>query len=133
MGIRGTGERQSRKSRRIWLPVRSDCRYWIRIGDNIERRPQRSSGSPTLDSTGCIVLLEHSNDALQFGQESSDWNRLYLLSRSYHYVSRRISGRRMRTRSLESVCVHCSPYSDRHCGRHGTQISGKKAIAVLNS
>ena len=54
MGIRGTGERQSRKSRRMWLPVRSDCRYWIRIGDNIERRPQRSSGSPALDSTGCI-------------------------------------------------------------------------------
>ena len=115
------------------MSVRSRDRHCICRGNDIQWRSQGSPGFSDPDTAVRIILLEHSNDAFQLGQEPSGWNGLYLLSCSYHYVPRRISGRWMQTRSLECVCIHYSPYSDWNCGRHGTQISGKKAIVELNS
>ena len=74
------------------MSVRSRDRHCICRGNDIQWRSQGSPGFSDPDTAVRIILLEHSNDAFQLGQEPSGWNGLYLLSCSYHYVPRRISG-----------------------------------------
>ena len=73
------------------MSIRSRYRHCICRGNDIQWRSQGSPGFSDPDTAVRIILLEHSNDAFQLGQEPSDWNGLYLLSCSHHYVPRRIS------------------------------------------